>query len=79
MLDMWVDNEPCRKVLLGGTKLGGRLFTGVFGGSWVGGEVASHTSYDTRVGVVNGRGSVKPHSDSLSLTTVCLSGPIHDP
>ena len=34
MLDMWVDNEPCRKVLLGGTKLGGRLFTGVFGGSW---------------------------------------------
>ena len=73
MLDMWVDNEPCRKVLLGGTKLGGRLFTGVFGGSWVGGEVASHTSYDTRVGgvgVANGRGSVKPRS--LTLFDDCL-------
>ena len=55
LLDWWVDNEPCGKVLLWGTKLGEGLFTRVFGSGGGSEVVASHTSHDTRVGA-NGSG-----------------------
>ena len=46
-----MDNEPCGKVLLWGTKLGETFYSSIWERGW-----EESASYDTRVGVANGSG-----------------------